>query len=417
MRKAFQVRYDTCDICLSYSDVSGEHAILQRVSTGEIAITDNHSTNGTFVNGERISYKVLHQGDIVTISKGHTLDWASQFPNVKSVPEKQKEQNSHRTLKLVAVIVAVFILLGAGAGVYFWKQSDSKMTPEEIYKQYNSAVCMLYGRYAYTISLDSQDKKLASEAMDLLGIDPNAYYTFNAYGGLNVNEPTEYTGTGFFITEDGKLGTNLHVVKPWLFKDEADILEAYVRQQLALYSAQFSILNSLIPDIKVTGHLLYLGVIPNGLPFREGNLTECISFSAGDNKEKDVAIVQTVTHNLPNGVTTFIDIKKAQTGDDVYAQGKQVSVIGFPHGVNVALVGGKGDDTVIENQIQSGAITQNRGTIEFAHNAPTYGGASGSPVLDECGRLIGVHHAGLSQSGSHGFNMAIKVIHLIELLK
>ena len=49
-------RANTCDVCLPYEDVSSEHAFLEKLSSGEIAITDNRSTNGTYVNGERITY-------------------------------------------------------------------------------------------------------------------------------------------------------------------------------------------------------------------------------------------------------------------------------------------------------------------------------------------------------------------------
>ncbi len=403
-------RNETCDIKMAHSDVSGEHAVLERLSDGKIALADKGSTNGTFVNGERISYRVLHKGDVITLGNGHKLEWEGLFPQAA----KSGKHSSHR---LIAAIITICVLIGAGMGVYFWKfASDKKMTAEQIYKKYSSAVCLLYGQYGYTISIDWQNQETAKAALELLECSPSTYYSFDSNGYVREGA-SEYFGTGFFISADGKMGTNLHIVKPWLYEDEAQKLKNAVQSELAGYSKLYPIVNSLIPNVQVTGHLLYLGVLPNGLPVKKDNLTECITFSSTDDAEKDVAIIQTVTHTLPNGVRAYIDIKDAQTDEKAIEQGKSVSVIGFPYGVTLALTGGEGEDMVIENQIQTGTITQKRGNYEFAHNAPTYGGASGSPVFDEYGKLVGVHHAGLAQLGAHGFNWAIKVSYLLDLNK
>ena len=41
---------------------------------------DSQARFAVYVNGERISYKVLHSGDVVTISKGHVLEWEKLMP-------------------------------------------------------------------------------------------------------------------------------------------------------------------------------------------------------------------------------------------------------------------------------------------------------------------------------------------------
>jgi predicted component of type VI protein secretion system len=56
-----------CDITLGDPDVSRRHAEIQ-ISNGDIAINDLGSTNGTFVNGERIDQpRTLRDGDEVRI--------------------------------------------------------------------------------------------------------------------------------------------------------------------------------------------------------------------------------------------------------------------------------------------------------------------------------------------------------------
>ena len=406
-------RANTCDVCLPYEDVSSEHAFLEKLSSGEIAITDNRSTNGTYVNGERISYKVLHSGDVVTISKGHVLEWEKLMPAAAAAGKKPAGKMNNLAYKIAAIVILV---LAIGYGGYLMIFHERPLSPDQAYQRYNSAVCLLYGEYSYSISIDIEDKNLAHSALELIGVSPEASYSFDQDGSLKKGT-SGYTGTGFFISEDGKMGTNLHIARPWLYENESQLLSQTIQQLFARYSTAYPILTSMIPHIKVTGHLDYLGVVPNGLPMKPGNLTECSFINASDDTEKDVAIVQTVTHQLPNGVHTYIDINAANTAPEAVAQGKKVYVIGFPLGVTVGKIKSSGDEDVLENQIQTGTITQNRGEIEFGHNAPTFGGASGSPVLDEYGHLVGVHHAGLAKLGAHGFNWAIKVEYLKEIYK
>lgn len=59
-------RHETNDICLSEITVTGKHAII-KVHHNEISIEDLGSTNGTFVNGERIRKCILKPGDKITL--------------------------------------------------------------------------------------------------------------------------------------------------------------------------------------------------------------------------------------------------------------------------------------------------------------------------------------------------------------
>jgi pSer/pThr/pTyr-binding forkhead associated (FHA) protein len=55
-----------CDLTLKSPDASRRHAEISALSTGYL-IRDLGSTNGTFVNGERIEERELHTGDRVEI--------------------------------------------------------------------------------------------------------------------------------------------------------------------------------------------------------------------------------------------------------------------------------------------------------------------------------------------------------------
>ena len=412
------------DYVINAPTVSRKHAVLTVDDNGIVSIKDLNSTNGTYVNGERVTQKTLHEGDIVTVAKDQVVDW-TRFVT------QGKKKGGVWNRKIASIVIGVLVLIVAGAACYLLlgknkgleaaalEEPAQPLTTAQIYEKYGSAVCIIAGEYSYTVSIDwKEDESMVWEAYSALQINESMTFSVNSYGYVTLGG-TSYTGTGFFISADGKMGTNLHIVKPWLFyPEQAEILLQSVQAELAQYAEteEDPRFRALIQHVKVTPHLDKLAVHPNGLPVSETNLTECVVYSAGDDPDKDVAIIQTVTHSLPNGVNAYIDIKDAELDESALSQGKYVCLIGFPHGTDVAAIEkGKGDYIVLENQIQSGEVTQNRGDIEFGHNAPSYSGASGSPVLNEYGHLVGVHHAGWE--GSHGFNLAIKAVHLVNLNK
>lgn len=69
-------RGSECDITLEDTGVSRKHLELRVTRNGVIA-TDLHSTNGTFVEGHRISAATLLDGNTITIGRTHILFWYS----------------------------------------------------------------------------------------------------------------------------------------------------------------------------------------------------------------------------------------------------------------------------------------------------------------------------------------------------
>ena len=98
--------------------------------------------------------------------------------------------------------------------------------------------------------------------------------------------------------------------------------------------------------------------------------------------------------------------------------GTHVYTLGFPTGTNYSSVLQKENEkTGIQVIGQGGTIIQQNSEFDFGHNAPTTGGASGSPIFNDQGMLIGVHHQGLSRIETQGYNYGVKAKYIKELLE
>jgi pSer/pThr/pTyr-binding forkhead associated (FHA) protein len=386
------------DIVVSYSDVSGFHAQLLEKENGDIAIADSGSTNGTYVNGQKISMRILQPGDTVMLANKYPLDWRSVFPRVSieqrlpeyNVPVRDVPSKSNKTkfLLVAAVVIAV-----VAAGFLFvqepWKaqgsvlsSSTSALSPTEIYARYKKSVALIVGAYYFEASSGGRTR----------------YYSVNGGGDIvqisSEDDAIFYTGTGFFVSNDGKIITNKHIAAPWEYDD--DIIAAIKRAT---------------GGANVEGRLAFIGCFVNDTHVSGmQDLIHCTTIKTGATKDIDVAVLQTNSKTLPNGTETIIDLNQAVTTDDGLVVGASIFTIGFPAG----FVLGQTDQGIQANN-QDGRITQIRGDVEFGHNIAVEHGASGSPVFNEYGKLVGIINAGYERT--QGYNMAVKAKYAVELVK
>ena len=162
-----------------------------------------------------------------------------------------------------------------------------------------------------------------------------------------------------------------------------------------------------ISQIKVEGVLDNLLFIPQGKYYSTENAVKCRVLSAGDDPEEDVALIQSERGEIPNGARCVNVTDSMDISNEALTVGQHVYTIGFPTGQN-PLLQKAANEKGIQVIAQGGNIIQQDSEYEFGYNAPTTGGASGSPVFNKYGMLIGVHHAGLSQTSTQGYNYAVK---------
>ena len=383
--------------------VSRFHATLIKKNDKKWYIQD-HSKNGTTVNGKAIPSNLD-----IKLKKGDKILCAGV-----PVPNPYGESQPINYRKLLTILFIILAVCGIGVGIYSFRgcggsnslQAPSKlMTDNEIYAKYKNSTVLLIGFYYYKVSAGNLD-------LGKLGLPTEVVISdgkLKAVNGQRSNMKM-YTGTGFFVSEDGKIVTNLHIVRPWLFEKELSLISDQYRMFMASVAAENPALNAFTSQIKVEGVLDYIGMIPNGAYFSEDNLKQCREFAVHDDIEKDVAILQLETMKLPDN-NSIVDLNQAVMKDAEITVGSHIYTIGFPFGLSLQdLKSPKG----IQLLGHGGSITQESTKYSFGFDAASYGGASGSPIFNEKGQLIGILNSGVSKS--QGFNYAIKAFYVVDLL-
>ena len=384
--------------------VSRYHATLSKRRDKKWYIQD-HSKNGTTING-----KAIPSNQNIRLKRGDTILCAGV-----SVPNPYQNGASVNLKPILWGVLSVLVLFGCGFAFYSLngdggnspqRATSKPMTDKEIYDRYKNSIVLLIGYYYYEVSAGNLDLKKLELPTEVVVSNGKLKAVNGQRGNMNI-----YTGTGFYVSEDGKIATNLHIARPWLYDKEQSLISDQYKMYLSVAASENPALNAFTAQIKVEGVLSYIGMIPNGAYFSEDNLKQCRELIAHDNTENDVAILQLETKKLPDENCTIVNLTHAVANDSDICVGSHVYTMGFPFGLGIQdLKASKG----IQLLGHGGSVTQECSDYSFGFDASSYGGASGSPIFNEKGQLIGVLNAGISKS--QGFNYAIKASHVVSLL-
>jgi len=383
--------------------VSRYHATLKIAPNGKMTISD-HSANGTFVNGSRIPSNQdipVKRRDKILFANATPLDW-SRIPGVKLNP-----------WYIVAPIAAVLVVgLLITSYILSWPPFGN-LSPEKIFAKYEKSVVVIRHYYQViaelkggegdiVLQLGTDDKLFLSDGTKLLCANEGSFYNIENVSAETCLLLQGGDGTAFFINNKGLMLTNRHITMPW----EPDMKKYEVAME-----------KEHIPYKRIYGKTYYIGYAMNNTDVNKiSDFTECAILSINtDDSRKDIGLLRTKNRQLPNPDIEIVDLNRAMIDQNKLKEGQNVYVLGYPLGVNhfVATNSGTTNTVQVKLTCQPGAINQTPDGYKFGLNAQMTHGASGSPVFNGKGQLIGVFNSGFDVT--QGLNFAILAKHAKKL--
>lgn len=365
-------------------DVSGRHAEI-RLLNGQWAVADLGSTNGTFVNGERVEgARELKTGDRVQFGgSGPEVDIRVHRgrPNTEErvAIAVRKQTAGLRNLMIAASVVVV---VAAGAGWYFIDRSSAARTEalSRALRRSDSLSAMLQGMSAADPALveevqrtiqglraamasasspavrdslrreiDANDARLRR----IVQMDPSSIHRQNAPAvAVLVSEigGVAFAGTGFSISSDGLIMTNRHNV--------------------------------------LTGSDTASRIAVKFVNTREWLPASVVKIS--DHPDEDLALIRVDTEG------TYPVVQGISSGTDA-VEGASVVTIGFPLGYETPQQG-EGNDFEAKSTLNAGTVSKRTSSVLQIDSYAAHG-SSGSPVFNRLGHVVGVIYGGHREAG------------------
>ena len=391
-------------------DVSTRHAEFREAS-GTWTVTDQSSTNGTFVNGERITgERRLNDGDVVSFGAngprvevrgvGRTTPATAFQSEIKpGAPAPSATPRMDTTARVAVAVqaqtksirqsfgIAVGALIAAGAvGFFFWQRQTSAherdllaviARQESMFvadQQRNAAARPRDTAYASALSaqLEAQKKELASARAQIAqGTAPKGTVEmlsqrmapradFSTVTRLNDAavamivsdlEGINIAGTAFGVGASGLLVTNKHVVHTESGQPAKKIAVIFANTK---------------------------GWIP----------AHIVRVSADD----DLALIQIDrpgTYPVVSGVSREGALARV---------GTSVASIGYPLALDTPMEGTGLSDITASTTMTPGTVSKRLANV-LQMDSWSGHGASGSPVFDSSGNVVGVIYGGARESG------------------
>lgn len=378
---------------ISGSTVSRFHATIMQMKNGQWFIKD-HSKNGTTVNGQKImpdqDYRIRAKDAIV----------CGGVPITNPVPSS----SSIGKISTIIAIAAVFV--GCICLAYFnWDKLFNKVTPEKLIP----ASAYVYGEYYYVVTL--KDNPFASIFTNCpkeyrIGINPKTnQLAFDYNGGITIHGG----GTAFFISRDGKLVTNRHVACPWTSDSPIEeINQLMTEEKNRMINSQLVHLNNLIQSgnhtletvnawisrymnsqIEISGRHDYIGIVYANHNYNSiEEFDRCTVIKESNDEKIDLGVLQLNSKKTPEEIKYIHDLNRAILNPkELKPQVETYYYIGYPAGL---LIGLKNLDGGLQPTIHDLKISRMAGEYDFQFQGENVGGASGSPIINEKGQLIGV---------------------------
>ena len=361
-------------------DVSGRHAEI-RLENGRYVVQDMGSTNGTFVNGEKVEgTRELQSGDRVQLgSKGPDVEVRVHRGSARNTEERIAIAVKKQTAGLRNAVIgaAALVVLGLGATYVVMQRSGERRVeelnrilqrtdsiasnvadPELVEALHKKTAALRQAMAAATTDAERDSLRREIQANDarlrrMVQMDLAAIHRRNAPAvAVLVAEikGIAFAGTGFSISSDGLLMTNRH--------------------------------NVLTDDDTASRVAVKFVDTREWIPARVVRIS--------DDPDDDLALIQL------EGTGPWPAVAGISSGADA-VEGTAVATIGFPLGYDTPQEG-EGNDFLAKSTLNAGTVSKRTSTVLQIDSYAAHG-SSGSPVFNSLGRVVGVIFGGQPEAG------------------
>jgi S1-C subfamily serine protease len=275
------------------------------------------------------------------------------------------------------------------------------------------ALVLLIALVATALADPSPQQRVAMQAKPSVVRVWGAYIATYQLAGEKIQQAIGGSGTGFFITPDGYIATNAHVVSDVHDGDDAAkeaLYKLLLKELDRVYAKEISRMSDgeierLLRSIKLVNleKRAYV-VLPNG-----DKLDYKIEQYGKPGSGRDAAIIKVKTENAPT--LPIGDSTRTQVAD-------QIVVLGYPGVADMKVL--LDEKSQLQCSVTDGAISSlkraSSGEQILQISAPITHGNSGGPALDLKGNVIGLATFG-NEGEIQGFNFLVASGTLKEILK
>jgi len=396
------------EIQISGATVSRYHATVKQGRDGKMYIVD-HSKNGTTVDGVKIPKDSPYR-----IKKNNTVVCGGVPVDLSRLPWKGSAGKT-----ILGIAAAIIALAGITFGII--KLTGGSGNPSV--KALTNATAQVYGTFFVDVTIEDDPfigKINGWPTTWVFGMDSDgdiAMQTLN--GNADAVLPFGYSGTAFFISDKGELGTNRHIALPWeysltaeqkdvikqtmeillsneqseLYQTLVSILQTQITSYSELYDAQARLQRLSKSSLKLSGHFNYLGVALAGTTYSTiADLHACQVIAESGDDRKDVALLRLNSKKTPEDIIKngYYHIENARIDETTLRpQEEELTIIGYPAEKNtdIALVSNFQEILPV---VHRSYISKSPDNDMFQLQSNVVGGQSGSPIIDKDRNLVGV---------------------------